>query len=125
MNYMDYVNDQCMFLFSEGQATRMRAAIEGARSGLLSSGGITAISLNRTLEETSIYPNPSISGKFSVQLNGKIESLRLNDSYGRFVIEKSVNSDSYELDLSEYSNGIYYLEIRSNGISTTKKIVIQ
>lgn len=35
MNYMDYVNDNCMNSFTAGQKTRMRAAIDIARPGLL------------------------------------------------------------------------------------------
>ena len=37
MNYMDYVDDNCMNMFSQGQATRMMAAINASRSGLLNS----------------------------------------------------------------------------------------
>lgn len=37
MNYMDYVNDNCMNSFTIGQKTRMRAAITAARPGLLTS----------------------------------------------------------------------------------------
>ncbi|MDC0230743.1 M43 family zinc metalloprotease [Aureispira] len=37
MNYMDYVNDNCMNSFSTGQKTRMRNAITAARPGLLTS----------------------------------------------------------------------------------------
>lgn len=37
MNYMDYVNDNCMNLFTNGQKTRMRAALNGPRSSILSS----------------------------------------------------------------------------------------
>ena len=37
MNYMDYVDDACMSMFSEGQKERMRAAIYTFRFGLLSS----------------------------------------------------------------------------------------
>jgi subtilisin-like proprotein convertase family protein len=37
MNYMDYVNDNCMNLFTQGQATRMMAAINTSRPGLLNS----------------------------------------------------------------------------------------
>ncbi|MGB1308274.1 MAG: zinc metalloprotease [Oceanihabitans sp.] len=37
MNYMDYVDDQCMYMFSEGQKSRMRAifASGGPRAGML------------------------------------------------------------------------------------------
>lgn len=36
MNYMDYVDDACMYMFSDGQRNRMRAlfAPGGVREGL-------------------------------------------------------------------------------------------
>lgn len=36
-NYMDYSTDDCMNLFTAGQKTRMRAAIEASRPGLITS----------------------------------------------------------------------------------------
>ena len=44
MNYMDYTDDACMFMFSTGQASRMQAlfASGGARFGLTSSVGCGA-----------------------------------------------------------------------------------
>ena len=37
MNYMDYVDDACMYMFSNGQKLRMRSVLEsgGARAGLV------------------------------------------------------------------------------------------
>jgi hypothetical protein len=36
MNYMDYVDDEAMFMFTLGQIARMNAALVGPRSTLVS-----------------------------------------------------------------------------------------
>ena len=52
MNYMDYTNDACMNLFTEGQKSRMIAAINQYRPNLLShslcQGGVSAINQDIT-----------------------------------------------------------------------------
>ncbi|MRG44893.1 T9SS type A sorting domain-containing protein [Chitinophaga sp. SYP-B3965] len=45
MNYMDYVNDACMYLFTSGQTDRMRNAIDAQRASLITSNGCTPVNL--------------------------------------------------------------------------------
>jgi hypothetical protein len=41
MNYMDYVDDNCMVMFTQGQAIRINACLEGPRSSFLTTEGGT------------------------------------------------------------------------------------
>lgn len=43
MNYMDYVDDDAMFMFSEGQVARMRATLDGVRSSLKTSDALDPV----------------------------------------------------------------------------------
>jgi hypothetical protein len=47
MNFMDYVNDACMSLFTQGQKTRMLAVINTSRNSLLTSDGCSAVPINQ------------------------------------------------------------------------------
>jgi hypothetical protein len=44
VNYMDYVDDEAMFMFTRGQAARMRTTIATIRSSLIDSAGLSAVS---------------------------------------------------------------------------------
>jgi hypothetical protein len=43
MNYMDYSDDKCLYMFTQGQAARMWAAINTYRSSLFSSPALNAV----------------------------------------------------------------------------------
>lgn len=67
MNYMDYVDDDSMFMFTADQATRMNAALSVARPGILASDGLVPVGagaapdlwLQDNADDTGAEPDPS------------------------------------------------------------------
>lgn len=47
MNYMEYVDDSCMYMFTQGQVMRMLALLNTFRSSLLSSQGAVPVQLEK------------------------------------------------------------------------------
>lgn len=64
----------------------------------------------------SIYPNPT-SGKFTInvsELANSIKSYFLTDIYGKMILQKNIdwnNNNVFEIDLSKYKTGIYFLRL--------------
>ena len=68
MNYMDYVDDAAMFMFSQDQATRMNATLSIARAGILASDGLVPVGggapapdlwMQDNADDTGVEPDPS------------------------------------------------------------------
>ena len=67
MNTMDYVNDPCMLMFTEGQMQRMLATISTYRKGLLNSDVTCMVGLNKDVAYL-VYPNPTTLGQININL---------------------------------------------------------
>ena len=83
MNYMDYTNDACMNLFTNGQKTRMLAAINNYRSNMLS----------HDLCNTSVG--------LSEQIKNKRKLIKIIDFFGRKITEIKINTPLFYI----YDNG--------------------
>ncbi|NHM00779.1 zinc-dependent metalloprotease [Flavobacterium difficile] len=126
MNYMDYSNDACMYMFTEGQKNVMLAYINSIVSDFKPNV------LNNSTFATSgfsIYPNPS-TGTFNLQFKEIISdfNVEIYDITGKMVY---VNEFYQNTDLvkeikiqDEVSRGIYFLKIKTNEGLFTKKIII-
>ena len=128
MNFMDYVDDPCMWLFTNGQKARMLATITHFRKDLVQSESCT-INPNRSLDIT-IYPNPTLGNthiSWNLGVNTEGGTFRLFNTQGQQLIQKTINAqtDDLSLDLSPFSSGLYLVSIDLSKHNTfIKKIIL-
>ncbi len=129
MNYMDYVDDACMVMFTAGQATRMRAALNGPRAGLLTSTACQSVGLDENFTSNSfeIYPNPS-NDKFTIDThfdNKQAVSISLYNLLGEKICDLGkVKAYPFEINVRDLPTGSYFMNFTSAENSVTKKVFI-
>ena len=58
----------------------------------------------------NIYPNPSKDGKLSVDLKGQNYTIQLINNLGQILINKQNDGKKLELNIADYSKGIYFIK---------------
>jgi hypothetical protein len=87
--------------------------------------GTTLSTNDEDLIKFVIYPNPS-SNIFNIRLNNFTSyNLYVRDITTKLLFKDSNKNSNYKLDLSGFSKGIYLLEIESNNMHITKKILLK
>jgi hypothetical protein len=133
MNYMDYVDDDCMVMFTTGQKTRMVSALNAYRSGLKTSDGCEpAIGIEKIpdISDLTIYPNPG-NGIFNLEMYLNIVTdveLTAYNMIGQQVWQQTMKGVSviHDLvDLQHLEPGVYLMNIRAGHERRIEKIVIQ
>lgn len=132
MNYMDYVDDRCMQMFSTGQKQRIQATLASGRNQLSLSLGCQAVGIDEMNPFFSlrVFPNPG-NGLFRIDgtLPGENRiTISVTDILGRDVVrEISVAQvENYQLDLRDEPDGLYTILFRdTKGNSTARKIIVQ
>ena len=136
-NYMDFTNDNCMNIFTNGQHARMQALFEagGERNAILSSNALTAAPLESATVSTlnteppaqkfSIYPNPATTTVY-LQIPEEAATGALVEFYnqvGQKVLTTSINQLVTPLDLSSLAKGMYFIKITQGANKTVAKLI--
>ncbi len=136
MNFMDYVSDGAMHLFTKGQANYMAPHISpgGASYSLTQHPQLlewpTAVADIEIKNEFNVYPNPT-SGTVNITFNQQVDGLkqiRLLNMVGQTVRDIVINgqaNNNYTFDLTGMSTGIYIVQCQFEDALVSRKIVLQ
>ena len=81
------------------------------------------LSVTEVSAEPKLYPNPASS---NIRIEGNaIESVKVYNIMGALVESLSVNDNNVDVNLSQYSNGVYFFNIRqSDGTVSNQRVVV-
>jgi len=125
MNYMDYVDDYCMNMFTKGQTTRMKAAMNGIRKSILSSSACLLSNSTHTYDtqpKIKIFPNPSIDGNVNIEIEQPGQTCRIEifDAKGL----KWNAFSSCQTSLIKLPPGFYFVIFSTPDYTTTQKLIV-
>ena len=129
MNFMNYVDDRCMSMFSEGQKMRMLAILDGPREGLKESEGCAWLAQELPFDDNAIviYPNPAqqcIHIDFNATIEGDV-IVELKDAVGRLIFRDIESGRSFRsIDATKLSNGVYFLTFEAGKRLIIKKVLV-
>jgi hypothetical protein len=83
--------------------------------------GIAKISANNN--QVTVYPNPS-TGNFVVTTTESVDKVSVTDVLGNELLSVNSNGTTININLSAQPSGVYFIKVSSNGIQTTKRIII-
>ena len=133
MNFMDYTDDACMNMFSDGQKNLIRGLFSsngprnsflysfGCDSSLVESGATLPSDtiVNDVKKEPSIliFPNPAhfdlkVFGENGYQLMGK--RISVFSTSGKLLITKRATANNANIDLSMLKPGLYLLKVEDD-----------
>jgi len=136
MDYMDFTDDACLLMFTEGQKERMLALFEpgGARYPILASKGLSAPTTEQIPPadnspqwlQVKIYPNPAHANlivNMEVDPRWLGKDLLIWNDLGQLKIRKVIDATVQNIDISNLKPGIYFLSAEKDGDKIRQKFV--
>lgn len=122
VNYMDYSDDACLKMFTYWQYKRVEAVLNSTRSSLQNSGSCGVVGRDEALDfeiNVEVFPQPARNQvEFAIDAEpGRLRDLEIQvfDLLGRNMVRKTKLQRNHQLDLEDYSSGIYIYRITHKG----------
>ena len=82
------------------------------------------LSVNELSSKVTVYPNPA-NGSVRVEAGNGIESISVYNVLGTLVETVNANGKTVNVNLSDYSDGVYFFSIRqNNGTVSNQRVVV-
>ncbi|MEQ8625239.1 MAG: T9SS type A sorting domain-containing protein [Vicingaceae bacterium] len=86
----------------------------------------TSISEEKLASQFSFYPNPAKEQlTIEIPLNKDFELLEITNELGQVVYSNQITSKKVTVDLSQFSQGIYLVNLRSGDAILTRKLIVE
>ena len=111
MNFMDYTNDACMYMFTQCQSDIMLGTLAEQRASLLENSFCFYNSLSSSMLKEYIYPNPFYDYIFFKNSN-LTKNIIFFDYLGKKVYEDKSITNS--VNLNHLIKGLYFICVNGN-----------
>lgn len=111
MNYMDYVYDAHMAMFTNDQKTIAQNVMVGPRASLLNSNACSLLAVNDVEKANTInlFPNPAVNYISVASPLVKITEVEIFANDGKLVRKANVKNETDKIDVKNLPSGIYYV----------------
>jgi len=85
----------------------------------------TGIHQLKSKDAVSLFPNPTTSS-FQISNTQNIKNISIKNILGKEIFQTNkINKSVVDIDITDYSAGVYFVELQSDNATITKKIVKQ
>lgn len=71
-----------------------------------------------------IFPNPA-SSSVSLMMDSEIDEITITDISGRIMLKQQVGAKSLQINLAEFSGGLYIVHLAAQNAITVRKLVVE